>query len=144
MRQCGTCQACCQAIGVHELDKPAGARCPNQCERGCAIYESRPESCRTFQCLWHEGNFGAEHRPDKLGIVFATMWNPRIRRELITAYETRPGAFEEPEAEKLILRLRRHQVVVMFPLEGPPRLTGRREAVRALDAELTRADQRIS
>src|SRR5690242_7260783 len=51
LRQCGGCTLCCKLIGVTALGKPAGAWCVH-CERskGCAIYETLPEDCRTFNC----------------------------------------------------------------------------------------------
>jgi len=52
-RHCGSCTLCCKLIGVHELAKPERVWCIH-CDRsrGCRIYEDRPESCRTFACLW--------------------------------------------------------------------------------------------
>ena len=41
-------------LGVKELDKPALKWCKH-CyigDRACQIYDSRPQSCRDFQCAW--------------------------------------------------------------------------------------------
>ena len=66
-RACGTCSLCFKAVGDEELAKPIGAWCPH-CKRanGCAIYEQRPQSCRTFMCQWllAEG-LGPEWKPDR-------------------------------------------------------------------------------
>lgn len=53
VRECGGCTLCCRVMGIAELNKPAGAPCPN-CHpgRACRIYESRPGECRTFHCAW--------------------------------------------------------------------------------------------
>lgn len=54
-RTCGDCCLCCHTLGVRELEKPALKWCEH-CDVGsshaCKIYESRPQSCRDFQCLW--------------------------------------------------------------------------------------------
>ncbi|MDO9587553.1 MAG: hypothetical protein Q8R45_08035 [Brevundimonas sp.] len=40
-------------MAIDELEKPMGSWC-NHCSpgSGCKIYDQRPPSCRTFQCLW--------------------------------------------------------------------------------------------
>src|SRR5260221_13659539 len=45
-RRCGECTACCTFMVVTELKKPAKVPCPNCSAAGCAIYESRPLTCR--------------------------------------------------------------------------------------------------
>jgi hypothetical protein len=51
LRQCGGCTLCCKLMGVRQLGKPAGAWCVHcECSTGCAIYETRPEDCRIFNC----------------------------------------------------------------------------------------------
>src|SRR5215472_14028720 len=52
-RACGECSLCCKLFAVQEIDKPIGQWCPH-CEigSGCQIYESRPLTCRAFECLW--------------------------------------------------------------------------------------------
>ena len=66
-RACGSCSLCCKVVGVEELNKPIGEWCPH-CKRanGCAIYQARPASCRTFMCQWllAEG-LGPEWKPDR-------------------------------------------------------------------------------
>jgi hypothetical protein len=40
-------------MGIAALDKPAGAWCRHcQPDRGCAIYDQRPDECRDFVCGW--------------------------------------------------------------------------------------------
>ena len=72
-RPCGDCIACCvvPVIDTPELKKPEGQVCPNCSGRGCAIYDSRPEVCRTFNCAWKRiPSMPPETRPDKLGVMF--------------------------------------------------------------------------
>lgn len=69
-RICGSCNACCNAVGVEELGKPYYTNCEHQgSSKGCAIHGSHPASCKRYQCLWLTGNFKWEDRPDMLGAV---------------------------------------------------------------------------
>jgi hypothetical protein len=69
-RACGECRACCTTCAVNELNKPLNTPCQHLCERGCAIYESRPTSCREYDCAWLQGYLSENHRPDRSGIVW--------------------------------------------------------------------------
>lgn len=68
-RACNACQLCCTTLAVPELEKAAGERCRFLTPRGCGIYESRPESCRTFDCGWLQGEGDVSQRPDRVGGV---------------------------------------------------------------------------
>lgn len=77
MRTCGDCTLCCFEMAVEEIDKPMCATCPSVTKGGCGIYQTRPESCRTFECMWlEEPPYGLPHllseeeRPDKCGVMF--------------------------------------------------------------------------
>ena len=74
MRLCGTCTACCTCIGVKALDKPAGVPCKHLTEHGCGIYETRPQECRQYFCLWADPkaeqlNLPEWGRPDQTGLI---------------------------------------------------------------------------
>ncbi|MBV9432933.1 MAG: hypothetical protein JO137_14025 [Hyphomicrobiales bacterium] len=71
-RQCGSCTLCCKVLGVAGLDKPAGVWCRHcRPSQGCAIYETRPQECRTFACLWLANpNFPDELKPEHSKLVF--------------------------------------------------------------------------
>jgi hypothetical protein len=51
-RECGGCTACCSTLRIPTLNKPEYLRCPNQCEKGCAVYETRPTECAEYSCHW--------------------------------------------------------------------------------------------
>jgi uncharacterized protein len=56
-RTCGTCTLCCRLPDIDELSKPANEWCTNCVDGvGCTIYESRPQTCRDFLCLWMTDN----------------------------------------------------------------------------------------
>ena len=73
IRYCGGCRLCCTIQEVSEIKKPEGITCSHcSIEDGCTIYETRPESCKEFHCLWQLGliqDKRNELRPDKLGII---------------------------------------------------------------------------
>ena len=68
---CGNCTVCCMALRVIELDKEAGRYCQHCIPgKGCGIYETRFEICRTFLCGWRlVPQLDAAWRPDKSGIL---------------------------------------------------------------------------
>jgi hypothetical protein len=54
-RTCAGCDLCCTAVGVQPLNKGAGVRCPHlrgEPGKSCSVYDSRPDDCRVFTCLW--------------------------------------------------------------------------------------------
>jgi len=79
-RDCGSCNVCCVALTIDdpELHKPQGYRCRNtQRDHSCAIYEKRPQTCRTFQCSWRQLKWIRETmRPDISGVLV------RMHREI--------------------------------------------------------------
>lgn len=69
--ECGTCSLCCKLLGIGALEKRQGVWC-EKCDppNGCTIYESRPEECRAFSCLWLESPaMGEEWKPTKSKII---------------------------------------------------------------------------
>ena len=50
-RECGECRECCTTMAVDELDKEAYVECNNLCSMGCKIYDTRPTSCKEFECM---------------------------------------------------------------------------------------------
>lgn len=39
-------------------------------KKGCTQYDTRPQSCRQFDCVWRKGLGSEKSRPDKSGVVF--------------------------------------------------------------------------
>lgn len=90
-RTCDGCTACCDLLGVPELDKRANQPCPlAQPGQGCSIHEARPSSCRHFECLWKLGFLSESHRPDELGAVVARQYQPSTGAITPTVYVRRP------------------------------------------------------
>lgn len=90
--QCGECTACCTAIEVRALNKPAGETCEHVCEGGCSIYHDRPDACKKAACMWLQGLITKitpnwmQKRPDMVGCV------PFIVDDAVYFYETEEGA----------------------------------------------------
>lgn len=98
-RSCGDCQECCTTMGVHEIKKPPSSPCRHLCVRGCGIYETRPQSCKDYECLWLSGITPDGWKPKKYGIVMdIANIDPKAKsRDASTLgfflRETRSGAF---------------------------------------------------
>jgi hypothetical protein len=103
MRRCDQCSACCQWLGVPELQKKAGDRCKHVCATGCGIYDSRPRSCQVFECLWLKGELPEEARPDKLGAIFAeARTHLKDAQPPIMVQETYLGVADDPQVWAII------------------------------------------
>lgn len=121
-RECGPCTACCTAEGVHELHKAPGDPCEYVCSRGCGIYERRPASCRDFRCLWLEGVFAPDARPDALQVVFSmapASVDMHPWRRFLRAMEVVPGAALRPACQEAIRWLTsKGEIVWVHPFCG--------------------------
>jgi Fe-S-cluster containining protein len=72
-RECGSCNVCCVALTIEDprLHKAQGYRCKHaRRDNGCAIYETRPQSCRSFFCGWRRLKWVREAlRPDRSDVL---------------------------------------------------------------------------
>ena len=70
-RDCGKCSACCVTLRIETegFNKLADESCHHLID-GCAIYESRPEVCRTWYCAWrYMAGLDEYWRPDKSNVL---------------------------------------------------------------------------
>jgi hypothetical protein len=112
-RACGTCYACCE---VSEIDDPALRKrpyslCPYH-QGGCTVYETRPETCRTFHCLWRRlAGLPDDARPDELGVLFAFQRESKpdspFAHVYVCGYPTGKDAsvFETPRVQAIVQTL---------------------------------------
>ncbi|MDS0859958.1 hypothetical protein NUV25_19815 [Burkholderia pseudomultivorans] len=73
-RDCGECSVCCEVLNIDqpELKKEAGTLCPHCTDAGCAVYETRPELCRGWYCLWRRlPDLPDSFRPDRSRILLS-------------------------------------------------------------------------
>jgi hypothetical protein len=73
----GRCSACCKLPAAPPSPQIPGGKQPWQwcqnCDKGqgCRIYETRPQGCRDFMCLWKVmPTFPEELRPDKCKVLW--------------------------------------------------------------------------
>lgn len=143
-RSCGSCSACCFALGVRQIDKPVFTRCSHACAAGCAIYETRPDPCRVYRCAWLDGFGERRDRPDRLGVILDVVAPPADVRELarmgdtraqavvdqaartIHAREVRRGALSDPRVKRRLEGFTRAgRLVVLKPFMGRALPTGK-------------------
>jgi len=70
--ECGECTVCCTLSVVKELNKEAGETCVHCISnKGCSIYNARPQDCRDFACAYLESGIdNVSLRPDKCDVMF--------------------------------------------------------------------------
>lgn len=70
-RSCDSCHLCCKVFPIREVGKVGFAHCDNlEPGVGCRIYETRPQTCREFFCLWMlDASLGEEWQPCRAGFV---------------------------------------------------------------------------
>ncbi len=108
-RKCGSCNLCCELFEVEGLDKAAGQKCEYLkagC-RGCRIYESRPDQCRSFDCLWLQGVGPSAMRPDRSGVVMVTRGGSAVHGHVRGFDKVKPAArrFLDSITEKAVVVL---------------------------------------
>lgn len=113
MRECGECVACCRDLSVTELEKPAYVPCDKLCDKGCSIYEERPDVCRNFHCAWIQGHLGEDDRPDKSGAI---VWQAHMGKD--QTLTTIVSLAEGRDLPMRILRWLVETVQTNFRIEG--------------------------
>ena len=110
-RTCGDCTACCTVMAITELGKDNYTPCPHCTGKACAIYETRPTTCRGWSCEWWLGRLGLndDQRPDKLGVIFTH------DADSVLAFEITPGSAMNPVALHVM-----DQVKNKYPLKFNP------------------------
>lgn len=104
-RQCGECTMCCKLMGVPERKKAPAKWCEDCAQgQGCTIYDTRPPSCRNFQCFWlMDENFPDEFRPDRIGALAS--FNDTPDSVVLHVDAARPKAVRSREVKALIAAL---------------------------------------
>lgn len=108
-RECGSCTMCCKTMSVREIDKPNGVWCRHVRDyKSCAIYDERPQSCRTFNCLWLRGIGADAMRPDKSRVVLVEAEDEAGGPKGVAAIldPTRPLAWQEPSMRTFLEQIR--------------------------------------
>jgi hypothetical protein len=79
------CRLCCKIMGVAELDKRRYQWCTHVCEAGCGVYQSRPDDCASFRCLWLQASENGTPMADALkpSQCGAVMHEPNSGRAIV-------------------------------------------------------------
>ncbi|PNG24516.1 YkgJ family cysteine cluster protein [Methylocella silvestris] len=95
-KACGACGFCCKVLEIAELEKPAGPWCPHCVETaGCSIYQSRPDVCRDYECLWKgDRGLSSRLRPDRVGVLL--MEDPDSDEYRAVCDPAKPMAWRHP------------------------------------------------
>jgi len=137
-RVCGACTLCCKLIGVPETKKPALRWCEHCTEAGCAIHQTRPQSCRNFECFWlMEPAFPRDLRPDLSGFVVAFnegAFNEGHESVVVHVDPDRPDALSTPSGEEMLQALLTNFDPV-FVVCGEERMSIRRSPVEQRGAD---------
>ncbi|MCB1748551.1 MAG: hypothetical protein H6977_11820 [Gammaproteobacteria bacterium] len=73
-RECGDCTLCCKVLGIEAegFASAQGEWCVH-CDKaggGCRIYDTRPEECDLFSCLWlQQPELPEELKPSRCRVV---------------------------------------------------------------------------
>ena len=84
-RECGDCNLCCK---LPSTDFKKDYEWCKHCEIGvgCKIYESRPQVCRDFSCLWKKGMIEEHLKPNKVGFYIVPEREESLRDKIFTIY----------------------------------------------------------
>ena len=96
------------------MESPAGVMCSKNSGTGCTIYESRPQVCRPFECLWlQQEQIPDDLRPDRCGVMFEIPYGSDTWIGYVSP--DKPDALKEEKVLKLIARINEagHSVSVM-------------------------------
>jgi Fe-S-cluster containining protein len=96
-RECGSCTVCCTLLSVSEINKSMGQDCVHMGEGCCKIYETRPHSCKVFDCMWLTGHIQGDlrRRPDNLGLMFLPPKKVNFPFPVLTVWEVWEGAAKQ-------------------------------------------------
>jgi hypothetical protein len=147
-RECGSCNVCCVALTIDDpsLQKVQGYRCRHTLpDHRCGIYESRPQTCRSFNCGWRQLKWvQAPLRPDRSGVLVrlhidATEPDERERASVVFMLLTRASLKAEGLAESVAAAVAAG-IPTYLNVPGPPGYTSAIARINDVlqDAVLTR------
>jgi len=128
-RICGSCIACCVLLPVRAtgFKKMPSTKCEHcRAGGGCKIYETRPDACRSFNCMWLQApNLDDVWRPDRSGVLITEELD-----DIPEGFKIRPGfqfmvfaertALDQPVLAGFIADLVAARVPAFLSIPGPP------------------------
>ena len=131
-RECGSCNVCCVALTIDDpaMQKLQGIRCRNALpDHRCAIYDARPQTCRTYFCGWRQLKWiRPTLRPDTSGVLVRLQHEPprsTYAQRIGVIFTLLTGAALKAEglAESVAAGVAA-EVPVYLAIPGPPGYTG--------------------
>jgi Fe-S-cluster containining protein len=98
-RPCGDCTVCCVVPKITDIgfEKDRFEKCKFcKINRGCSVYDKRPQACSAFSCLWKMNFTHESKRPDKSGIMIDLLPanSGKETTQIFVFYEYKEGAFK--------------------------------------------------
>lgn len=127
-RSCAGCTLCCKLPAIPEIAKPTQTWCAD-CDigKGCKIYETRPGTCRKFECVYLTSPQIGEHwKPAACHMVIAHQ--ARANRVAIHVDNAHPDAWKQEPYYGDILRM----AAAVYPKNGQVLILDGRNAVAVL------------
>lgn len=114
IKECGTCALCCKLVDVPDLSS-RGEWCrfarPGDPCGGCSVHDTRPATCRGYECLWKLTSVLDKNlRPDRCGVIFEAHHNEMI--VVANVDEKRPDAWKVGASKLLIQQMLTDRYVV--------------------------------
>lgn len=112
MRQCGDCSLCCTVMAVSEIAKPGNCRCDKLTTLGrCSVYNTKPQSCTEFKCLWLQGMMPEDLKPSRSRVVGAVNGDGTIVVLHVSPFDK--GAWRKGPVQDWIRSVGEHLMVVV-------------------------------
>lgn len=104
---CQDCTGCCVVFEVKDVDKAFGEPCKHLGKTlfgtGCQIYETRPDACKRYVCLWLDSQrkgpnvaFPESMRPDVTKVVMGWPWGEDRETLFVYPYPGHDMAWQKP------------------------------------------------
>lgn len=104
---CQDCTGCCTVFEVKDVQKSFGEPCKHLGKTlfgtGCQIYETRPDACKRYVCLWLDSqrrpevpSFSEAMRPDVAKCVLGWPWGKDRETLFVYPYPGHEAAWQKP------------------------------------------------
>jgi len=120
-RSCGDCHVCCILLEIAALAKPPRESCVHLAGGQCSRYETRPDACRAFHCLWLRGALQSNDtrlRPENLGVLLDAYVSLPSHKLRIVAVEVWADALEHADARAILAALAEFGTVTVYYRDG--------------------------
>lgn len=123
---CADCTGCCLVFEVKDVPKAFGEPCKHLGKtlfgHGCTIYETRPDACKHYVCLWLDSqrridvpSMPENMRPDVTHVVLGWPWGTDRETLFVYPYPGYDDAWQKPPVADYLRMIlsRRGKIVVV-------------------------------